>query len=91
MLTCMPNTKINPLTLAHQMNIDEITKLSKIFLLIGGMMWVLSFLFFTFWSIIAEKVGFEYKYRYLHAVLRQEAAWFDEKDAQELPSKISSE
>lgn len=54
-------------------------------------MWVLSFLFFTFWGIIAEKVGFEYKYRYLYAVLKQEAAWYDEKDAQELPSKISSE
>jgi len=71
--------------------INEITKLSKIFLIIGGVVWVLSYLFFSFWSIIAEKVGYEYKYRYLYAVLRQEAAWFDEKDSQELPSKISSE
>ena len=54
-------------------------------------MWVLSFIFFSFWSNIAEKVGYEYKYRYLHAVLKQEAAWYDEKDSQELPSKISSE
>lgn len=41
--------------------------------------------------MISEKVGYEFKYRYLHAILKQEAAWFDEKDSQELPSKISAE
>jgi ATP-binding cassette subfamily B (MDR/TAP) protein 1 len=60
-------------------------------LIIGSLVWVFSFIFFTFWSIIAEKVGYEFKYRYLQAVLRQEAAWYDEKETLELPSKISQE
>ena len=50
-----------------------------------------SYLFFGFWQIISEKVGYEYKYRYLYAVLKQEAAWFDANNSQELPSKISAE
>ena len=54
-------------------------------------MFVFSYLFFGFWQIFSEKVGYEFKYRYLYAVLKQEAAWFDENNSQELPSKISSE
>lgn len=55
------------------------------------MVWILTFIFFTSWGITAEKVGYEYKHRYLQAILRQEAAWYDERDALELPSKISQE
>jgi len=71
--------------------IENITDLSKVYLIIGAILWVLSFLFFSFWSIISEKVGYEFKYRYLHAVLKQESAWYDEKDPLALPTTISNE
>lgn len=60
-------------------------------MILGSIVWVLSYFYFTFWSIISEKCGYEFKYRYLQAILRQEADWYDKNDAQELPSKISSE
>ncbi|CAI2367048.1 unnamed protein product [Moneuplotes crassus] len=80
----------NPAT-GGEDTLKEITKLSKIFVIIGSIVWVLSFFFFSFWRIIAEKVGYEFKYRYLKSILQQESAWYDEKDPLELPSKISSE
>ncbi|CAI2366845.1 unnamed protein product [Moneuplotes crassus] len=74
-----------------QETLGQITKLSKIYLLLGAVLWVLSFIFFSFWSIISEKVGYQFRYRYLRAVLQQESAWYDEKDPLELPTKISDE
>lgn len=53
--------------------------------------WLLGFIYFGFWSMIGEKIGYRYKIKYLRAVLEQESAWFDSVKADSLVGKINGE
>ena len=41
--------------------------------------------------MVSEYTGGIFRVKYLSAVLRQDVSWFDQNDAQSLPSKISKE
>lgn len=50
-----------------------------------------SFLMFAvIFDIISKKIGYEVRWRYMKAVLTQEAAWYDEKNINELPTVINT-
>ena len=54
-------------------------------------MWAACYVFFAFFGVISEKVGFSYRHEYLKAVLRQDTEWFDSIEVLEFPSKMSRE
>ena len=70
---------------------DNITRIAMFYLIVGGILWITCYFFFSFMGVIAEKVGFAYRKRYLEAVLRQETGWFETFDVMELPSRMSKE
>ena len=61
------------------------------FIIIAVCNWILWYVFFTLSIRVSEKVGFSFRHKYLEAVLRQETAWFDSNNFQELPTKMSAE
>ena len=65
--------------------------LSLIFLLLGVGIYIVSHIFFTFWVIVSENVGYNFRTHYLEAILNQETAWFDTSNPQELSSKLSAQ
>lgn len=58
---------------------------------IGLGLWVVCYLYLAFWGMVSEYTGAIFRIKYLSAVLRQDVTWFDQNDAQSLPSKISKE
>ena len=71
--------------------IDDIEFISQIFLYLGIIVWIFTYIFFGFSSVVSEKIGFNFRYKYLEAVLQKDTKWFDESNSQELPTKISSD
>lgn len=52
---------------------------------------IFAYLYFYCFYTVGQKVVYEYKWRYLKALLQQETEWYDERNAEELPSKVNSE
>ena len=61
------------------------------FLYIGIFVWVLTYVFFSFSSIVSEKIGFNFRHRYLESILQKDTKWFDESNSQELPTRVNNE
>ena len=49
------------------------------------------YMYFYCFYTIGQKTVYEYKWRYLKALLQQETEWYDERNAEELPSIVNSE
>ena len=49
------------------------------------------FIYFYCFYKIGQKTVYEYKWRYLKALLHQETEWYDERDAEELPSIVNAQ
>lgn len=50
--------------------------------------WVFGYIYFAFWQHLAQNVSFDLRSRYLHAILRQEVAYFEKSNVEQLPSQI---
>lgn len=53
---------------------------------LGG--WLFGYVYYAFWQHMAQNVSFDLRSRYLHAILRQEVAYFEMNDVEQLPSQI---
>jgi ATP-binding cassette subfamily B (MDR/TAP) protein 1 len=71
--------------------LTKITRVSLILSIIGTGVWVGSYLFFAFLTIASERLGLKTRVAYLRAILRQEIAWFDSTNPQELCQRLSTE
>ena len=71
------------------LNIDDVEFVARVFLIIGILVWGIIYVFFAFSSIVSEKIGLNFRYRYLQSILEKDIKWFDEINSQELPTKIS--
>ena len=58
---------------------------------IGGIIWVVTYLYFVMLVILAERIGKKTRVAYLKAILSQEVAWFDSINVTELSSRLSKE
>lgn len=71
---------------------DTINPLALKMTIIGGIMFVTSYLYFVFLVIMSERIGKKTRVAYLRAILRQEIAWFDSSiQITELSSRLSKE
>jgi ATP-binding cassette subfamily B (MDR/TAP) protein 1 len=71
--------------------IKVITPICIELVIIGAIMWVTSYLYFTFLVIMSERLGRKTRIAYLRAVLQQEIAWFDEINVTEMSARLSKE
>lgn len=71
---------------------DQINPLALQLTIIGGVMFVTSYLYFVFLVIMAERIAKKTRVAYLRSILRQEIAWFDSSiTITELSSRLSKE
>jgi ATP-binding cassette, subfamily B (MDR/TAP), member 1 len=71
--------------------IKVITPICIELVIIGSIMWVTSYFYFTFLVIMSERLGRKTRIAYLRAILQQEIAWFDEINVTELSARLSKE
>ena len=74
----------------HQMSHDILKNIWWI----GGfpvMSMMFAFIYFYCFYTIGQKTVYEYKWRYLKALLQQDTEWYDQQNSEELPSKVNSE
>jgi ATP-binding cassette subfamily B (MDR/TAP) protein 1 len=56
--------------------------------LVGLGTWLFGYIYYGFWQHLAQNVSFDLRSRYLHAILRQEVAYFEKANVEQLPSQI---
>ena len=56
---------------------NSIQRTGIILACIGTFLWFTTYIFFTFLTIVSERIGQKTKIKYLEAILRQDIAWFD--------------
>jgi ATP-binding cassette, subfamily B (MDR/TAP), member 1 len=59
--------------------------------IIGAIIWVTSYFYFTFLVMVSERLGRKTRIAYLKAILQQDIAWFDEINVTELSARLSKE
>ena len=57
--------------------------------LIASSMFLFAYLFFAFWQHLAENIVTDLRKRYIRALMKQEIAFFEKSNVNELPSQIS--
>ncbi|KAM9968902.1 hypothetical protein ACTFIW_000305 [Dictyostelium discoideum] len=70
---------------------DTVRSISFYLLMLGGGVFVLSYLETTLWMIAGERQTSRIRREYLESTLRQEIGWFDTNKANELSSRINSD
>mmetsp|Transcript_10621 Transcript_10621/g.17848 ORF Transcript_10621/g.17848 Transcript_10621/m.17848 type:complete len:339 (+) Transcript_10621:8-1024(+) len=78
-------------TVTPEEALEEIEVICLIFVIIGVGIQIFGYMFYAFLLIFSERVAKRTRIAYLRAILKQEAAWFDLKNYQELSSRISKE
>jgi ATP-binding cassette, subfamily B (MDR/TAP), member 1 len=56
--------------------------------LVGLGTWLFGYFYFAFWQHLAQNISFDLRSRYLHAILKQEVAFFELTNVEQLPSQI---
>lgn len=70
---------------------DSINPLALKMTVIGGIMFVTSYLYFVFLVIMAERIGKKTRVAYLRSLLKQDISWFDSSvNITELSSLLST-
>eukprot|EP01133_Synstelium_polycarpum_P000374 gene374-436_t len=84
----------NPLKFNEDPNYSlasEVQRICMWFLILGGVVFVLSYLETALWTITGERQTNRARVEYLSSILRQEIGWFDTNKANELASRINSD
>jgi ATP-binding cassette subfamily B (MDR/TAP) protein 1 len=68
----------------------EFIRLVAGFAIVGAVSMLSGFGFITIWTYTGEKQTLRIKEQYVAAIFQQDAAWFDEHNPNELPTKIAS-
>ena len=71
--------------------LDDIRTLSLMYFFFALAIFFISYVYFTFWIIISQNIGAQYRQAYLRGVLKQDIQWFDTSDPLEIPSKLSKD
>jgi len=61
------------------------------FTIIGVIIWITSYFYFSFMVIYGESVSAKTRIQYLSTLLKQEPAWFDQANTSELSARLSKE
>jgi len=57
-------------------------------MIIAATLWVLGYLYYSFFQHIAERIAYDLRGRYLRALLHQEVAFFETNNVESMPSDI---
>lgn len=68
--------------------LDQMKTITLYICLVGLGTWLFGYLYFAFWQHLAQMISFDLRSRYLHAILKQEVAFFEMNNVEQLPSQI---
>ena len=71
--------------------LDSIKKMSLIFVLVGLVVWVLSYMSYAFLLMSSERIATRIRVKYLESLLKQESAWYDIINPSELSARLGKE
>jgi ABC-type multidrug transport system fused ATPase/permease subunit len=71
--------------------ISGVKRMCWILCLIGGFIWIVTYVYYTCLLIFSERVTKKTKVEYVKAILKQDAEWFDLTNPSELSSRVSKE
>lgn len=57
--------------------LDEMRKVSIWITIVAFAMWLFSYFYFAFWQHLAENITSDLRKRYMHALMKQEIAFFE--------------
>lgn len=60
------------------------------FLVLAGINFACSFMYFISFTLIGRKICYELKKKYLKAILMQEPEWFDKRNVEEIPTEVNT-
>ena len=60
------------------------------FLALAGSILVLWFIFCFWFYIVGFRLAYEFKWRYIKAILQQDVEWYESQDTNEIPSKYNT-
>uniref|UniRef100_A0A1I8BXK5 ABC-type xenobiotic transporter n=1 Tax=Meloidogyne hapla TaxID=6305 RepID=A0A1I8BXK5_MELHA len=70
---------------------QQIFTYSMYYLFLGFVMFLYSYIQIAFWEAVAERVVHRLRQNYLHAILRQDIAWFDTVQTGNLTARLSDD
>ncbi len=71
--------------------LDTTSLISMLFAVIGVIVWILSYISYTVLILFSEKTANKIRVTYFESILKQESAWFDTINSNELPVKLEKE
>ena len=71
----------------RQLN-DQIIDTTKTVLIVTCVIFIFSYIFYSFWMIAASRITLKLRKIYLRALLKQEIEYFEKNNIEELPSQI---
>jgi ATP-binding cassette subfamily B (MDR/TAP) protein 1 len=81
----------NPLTSNPDKMLHMISRIAYIFACVGAGIWVFAYIYFSLLLMASEKIASRTRVIYLEAILKQECAWYDTTNSQELAARVGKE
>ena len=66
--------------------ISDMSFIASYVILIAASLFIFSYMFFAFWQHLAENIITDLRLRYIRSLMRQEIAFFEVNNVQELPA-----
>ena len=74
---------------SHQAIIDEMNFIASYVIMISVGLFITSYIFFAFWSNLAENIVIDLRKRYMKALMRQEIAFFEKNNVEQIPVQMA--
>ena len=68
--------------------IDDVESIIQVFVTFGLFIWIISYIYFGFSSVVSEKIWCNFNCRYFESIVQKDNKWFDENNSHEFPTKI---
>lgn len=82
-------TKVTNEVTDHDLH-DDLLEVAFIELGIVAFMFVCCFILYTCLHLVGQKVTYEYRWRYMKALLTKDSYWFDEQNLEEIPGIVNT-
>ena len=70
---------------SHESIIDTMNFIASYVVMISVALFITSYIFFSFWSHLAENIVIDLRKRYMKALMKQEIAFFEKNNVEQIP------
>ena len=70
-------------------SLDEMNFIASYVVMISAGLFVFSYIFYAFWSHLAENIAIDLRKRYLQALMVQEIGFFEKNNVEQIPAQMA--